>query len=122
MVAPQNLKPIEWMGSTKKDLSNSPDEVKDTIGFALYLAQCGQKHESAKPLKGFGSAKILEIVEDDGDGTWRAVYTVEFARVIYVLDFFKKKSTKGIGTPKHIIDRIKRRLRDARAIERNRAK
>ena len=80
--------------------------------------QCGQKPASAKPLKGFGGAGVLAIVEDfDGD-TWRAVYTVEIVGVIYVLDFFQKKPKKGISTPKHIIERIKKRRRDAIALER----
>jgi|SRR5215467_6755479 len=117
---PQQLKPIRWMASTKEDLSSSPDAVKDAIGYALYEVQCGQKPANAKPLKGFGGAGVLEIVEDfDGD-TWRAVYTVEIAGVIYVLDFFQKKAKKGISTPKHIIERIKKRRRDAMALERQR--
>jgi phage-related protein len=114
----QQLKPIRWMASTKEDLSSSPDAVKDAIGYALYGVQCGQKPANAKPLKGFGGASVLEIVEDfDGD-TWRAVYTVEIAGVIYVLDFFQKKSKKGISTPKHIIERIRKRPREAIALER----
>jgi phage-related protein len=114
----QLLKPIRWMASTKEDLSSSPDAVKDAIGYALYEMQRGQKPANAKPLKGFGGAGVLEIVEDfDGD-TWRAVYTVEIAGVIYVLDFFQKKAKKGIRTPKHIIERIKKRRRDAIALER----
>jgi phage-related protein len=73
---------------------------------------------TAKPLKGFGGAGVLEIVEDfDGD-TWRAVYAVEIAGVISVLDFFQKKAKKGISTPKHIIERIRKRWRDAMALER----
>jgi phage-related protein len=80
--------------------------------------QCGRKPANAKPLHGFGGARVLEVVEDfDGD-TWRAVYTVEIAGVIYVLDFFQKKAKKGIRTPKHIIDRIKKRRRDATLVER----
>ena len=114
---PQQLKPIRWMASTKEDLSSSPDAVKDAIGYALYEVQCGQRPANAKPLKGFGGAGILEIVEDfDGD-TWRTVYTVEIAGVIYVLDFFQKKAKKGISTPKHIIGRIKKRRRDAMVLE-----
>jgi phage-related protein len=117
-MAPQQLKPITWMASTRKDLSDSPDEVKDAIGYALFLLQSGQKPANAKPLKGFGGASVLEIVEDFDGNTWRAVYTVEIAGVIFVLDFFQKKSTKGISTPKHIIERIKKRRREAVALER----
>jgi phage-related protein len=101
------------MGSTLKDLRHSPDAVKDAVGYALELVQKGEKPASAKPLKGFGGASVLEIVKDfDGD-TWRAVYTVTIVERVYVLHFFQKKSKKGIATPKKEIDLIKRRLREA---------
>ena len=113
-MAPPSLKPLYWMGATLRDLRRSPEEVKDSIGYALELVQRGGKPANAKPLKGFRGASVLEIVEDHADSTWRAVYTVEFADAIYVLHFFQKKSKKGIATPQHHIDLIKRRLREAR--------
>ena len=90
-----------------------PEDVQDVFGFALGLAQAGQKHDAAKPLKGFGSAGVLEVVESDEGGTYRAVYTVRLDHWIYVLHCFQKKSTKGIETPKADIDLIKSRLKDA---------
>ncbi|MGE0853129.1 MAG: type II toxin-antitoxin system RelE/ParE family toxin [Hyphomicrobiaceae bacterium] len=110
---PPTLKPLYWMGSTLKDLRDSPEGVKDGIGYALELVQKGEKLANAKPLKGFGGASVLEIVEDTDRDTWRAVYTVAIAERVYVLHFFQKKSKKGIATPKKEIDLIKRRLRDA---------
>jgi len=110
---PPLLKPLYWMGSTLKDLRGSPEAVKDGIGYALELVQKGEKPANAKPLKGFGGASVLEIVEDFDGNTWRAVYTVVIANRVYVLHFFQKKSKKGIATPKQEIDLIKRRLRDA---------
>jgi len=96
-----------------KTCAPSPDEARRNVGFALSSAQFGQKHPSAKPLRGFKGAGVLEIVEDyDGD-TYRAVYTVRFARAVYVLHAFKKKSKSGIGTPKHEIDLIEKRLKRA---------
>ena len=83
------------------------------MGYALYQAQVGLKAPSAKPLHGFGSANILEIVEDYQTNTYRAVYTVKFAEFIYVLHSFQKKSKKGGATPKSDIDLTKRRLRAA---------
>jgi phage-related protein len=84
-----------------------------TNGPCLYQAQCGQEPVSAKALKGFGGRGVLEVVEEfDGD-TYRAVYTVRFAGLIYVLHAFQKKSKKGIATPKQTIEVIKSRLRDA---------
>ena len=108
-------KPIKWMGSAKKDLGSLPEDVKDVFGFAIGLAQSGLKHADAKPLKGFGSAGVLEVVESDEGGTYRAVYTVRLAHWIYVLHCFQKKSTKGIETPKVDMDLIKSRLKDAEA-------
>lgn len=92
-----------------------PDDVQDTFGYALYLAQVGKKYEQTKPLKGFGSAGVLEVVEDSGGGTFRAVYTVKFGEVVYVLHCFQKKSTHGIATPKPDMDLIRERLKAAEA-------
>lgn len=92
-----------------------PGDVQDTFGYALHQAQAGKKHEQAKPLKGFGSAGILEVVEDSGGGTFRAVYTVKFGVAVYVLHCFQKKSTHGIATPKPDMDLILNRLKVAQA-------
>jgi phage-related protein len=114
-----DIRPVAWLGSSKADLSVFPDEVKDSIGFALYVAQQGGKHRTAKPLRGFGGAGIFEIVDDfDGD-TYRAVYTVRFAGRVYVLHVFQKKSKSGIKTPKAELNLIQSRLR--RAEEEHRA-
>jgi len=85
----------------------------DLFGFALYLAQDGRKHEQTKPLKGFGSADVLEIVEDWDRGTYRAVYTVRFETAVFVLHVFQKKSKRGFATPKADIDFIRERLKVA---------
>lgn len=105
---------VRWIGSSKEDLSAFPDDVKRRVGRALWDAQIGLKAPFARPLKGFGGAGVLEIVDDfDGD-TYRAVYTVQFAEAVYVLHAFQKKSRKGIATPKSDIDLIKRRLARAK--------
>lgn len=83
------------------------------IGFAIYQAQMGRKHESAKALKGFKTAGVLEIVEDHDGETYRCVYTIIFAQSVYILDAFQKKSKKGIKTPPRDIKRIKTRLKIA---------
>ncbi len=90
-----------------------PEEVQDTFGYALYLAQMGLSHGKAKALKGFGSAGIVEVVENHLGDAYRAVYTVRFANAIYVLHCFQKKSVRGIETPKHEIELIKSRLKIA---------
>jgi len=107
------VKPLYWMGSSKKDIALMPDEVQDIFGYALYLAQIGKKHEDAKPLKGFGSAGVLEVVEDWHGDTYRAVYTVRFTTAVFVLHVFQKKARKGIETPKHEIALIRERLKAA---------
>lgn len=92
-----------------------PDEVQQAFGFALFHAQMGSIHPDAKPLKGFGGAGVLEVVEDWRGDTYRAVYTVRFASAVYVLHCFQKKSTHGIQTPKREIDLIRERLKEAEA-------
>lgn len=107
------LRRLFWVGNSKQSLLALPPEVVDVFGYALYLAQLGRKHGQAKPLKGFGSAAVLEIVEDWEGGTYRAIYTVRFARGIFVLHVFQKKSKRGISTPKAELDLIRQRLRVA---------
>jgi phage-related protein len=114
------IKPVEWIGSSLKDLKSMPEDVQDVFGKALFIAQLGSKDDAAKPLKGFGGAGVLEIVEDHDGDTYRAVYTVRFADVVYVLHVFQKKSKKGIATPKEEIDKIKARLKIAEEVHRNR--
>lgn len=111
----KEIKPLEWVGSAKKDLLQMPEPVVDLVGYALHLAQTGLKHPQTKVLKGFGSAGVLEVVEDDDGNTYRAVYTVRFKNAVYVLHCFQKKSHKGIETPKHEMDLIENRLRMAKA-------
>jgi phage-related protein len=109
----QTTKPLKWIGSSLEDLKEFPDDVKDEMGYALYLAQCGEKHPNAKPLKGFSGAGVLEIVESfDGDA-YRAIYTVKFTSFVYVLHSFQKKSKHGISTPKKDIELVEKRLKIA---------
>lgn len=110
------LKPIRWVGSSYDDLLDLPEEVRREVGFALYVAQNGEKAENAKPLKGMGGG-VLEVVENyDGD-TYRAVYTVRFENAVYVLHAFQKKSKKGIKTPQRDLDLIEARLKAAQRME-----
>ena len=107
-------KPIKWVSSAKRDLDTMPEDVKDVFGYAIDLAQCGGKHQDAKVLSGFGSAGILEVVEDHKGDTYRAVYTVKFAGWVYVLHCFQKKSKSGVATPKPDMDLIASRLKAAK--------
>lgn len=113
---PRPVKPLRWIGSSLRDYREFPPEVQDTFGFELFVAQTGQYPPSAKPLKGMGSG-VVELIEDfDGDA-FRTVTTVRFETAVYVLHAFKKKSRRGSETPKSVVDLIKRRLKDAEAVE-----
>jgi phage-related protein len=104
------LKPIRWIGSSHRDLKSFPAEVRSDVGFALYAAQNGEMDPSAKPMKGFGGAGVVEIVAPFFGDTWRAIYTVRFQDVVYVLHAFQKKSTSGRATPKKELELIRQRL------------
>ena len=108
---PTPTKPLRWVASSKKDLMALPEAVQDTFGYALHLAQVGQKHPGAKPLKGFGGAGVVEVVEDFQGDAYRAVYTVRYAEAVYVMHCFQKKSTQGTATPKPDVELIKSRLK-----------
>jgi phage-related protein len=109
----QKEKPLAWLGSSKKDLMALPVGVRKFFGHALDFAQRGERHDSAKVLKGFGGAGVLEIVEDDQGNTYRAAYTVKFKEAVFVLHVFQKKSKSGISTPKPDMDIIRERLKVA---------
>ncbi len=113
MTSEAHPKRIRWVGSSKEDLSAFPDDVKRRMGFALFEAQMGRKASYAKPLRGYGGAGVLEVVDDfDGD-TFRAVYTVRFAVAVYVLHAFQKKSKRGVATARSEIELIGARFRRA---------
>ena len=105
-----SFKPVRWIGTSKEDLSRFPLGAKRAIGYALQFAQRRDKHPSTKPLQGFGGAGVLEVVEAHAGSAYRAVYTVRFAGVVYVLHAFQKKSTQGRKTPKREIDLVRERL------------
>jgi phage-related protein len=105
-------KPLNWVGSSKRDFLGFPQPVQIDLGNALGLAQFGGKHPKAKPWKGQGPG-IFEVVEDHDGDTFRAVYTVRHREVVYVLHAFQKKSPKGIRTARTDIELIARRLKIA---------
>jgi phage-related protein len=111
MEEPHHLKRVIWIGSSRKDLKSFPDEVRDFVGHVLYQAQMGAKDRAAKPLLGFGGTGVIEIIKDYHTDTYRAVYTLKFDDIIYVLHAFQKKSKHGIVTPKSDMALIKARLK-----------
>ncbi len=119
MLAPE-LKPLIWIGGSKKDLGKLPRLVRKLFGFALRLAQQGLRHVDAKSLRGFGGGAVIEVVEDFDRNTYRAVYAVRFEEVVYALHVFQKKSKEGSKTPRADMELIRKRLKDAETDYRNR--
>jgi phage-related protein len=106
-------KPVFWIGSSRHDLRAMPQEVRRSFGKTLYAAQRGLTDPGAKPLKGFGGTRVIEIVERFRTDAYRAVYTAHFHDAVYVLHVFQKKSKRGRATPKREIDLIRQRLAEA---------
>jgi phage-related protein len=66
-------KPLFWIGPTLRDLRQFPAAVRQMLGFALFEAQKGGKHQDAKVLKGFGGAGVLEAISHHDGETFRCV-------------------------------------------------
>ena len=111
--SPRARNPYSGKGRAERTSKKIPKAVRQTVGLALFDAQTGGKHPNAKPLQGFGGAGVLEVVEDDDGNTYRAVYTVKFADVVYVLHAFQKSSKRGSKTPAKEIDKVAARLKEA---------
>ena len=109
-------KPLIWIASSYKDLMELPNEIKRGFGYALSLAQSGLRHPSTKILREFGGSGVIEVIETDEGGTYRAIYTVKFEAAVFVLHCFQKKSKKGIATPKEDMDLVNARLKMAAKI------
>lgn len=110
------VKSTIWIASSKKDLKKFPKKIRETFGEAIMYAQCGEKHPKAKIYKHQGSGSILEVVENDTSGTFRAIYTVKFEKAIVILHAFQKKSKTGIETTKQDKDLIDSRMQAAKQI------
>ena len=108
---------LVWIGTSRQNLKQFPDDVQDEMGYGLFLAQMGEKHHRAKPLRGFGGAGTLEMISDYRSDTYRAVYTVGFMHAVYVLHAFQKKSKRGVSTPRAELNLIRQRLKDAEAAD-----
>jgi phage-related protein len=117
---PDAVKLVFWIGASRRDLRAMPQEVRRSFGKALYAAQQGETDPAAKPLKGFGGARVMEIVERFRTDAYRAVYTAHFGDALYVLHVFQKKSKRGRTTPKQEIDLIRQRYAEAERHHRER--
>jgi phage-related protein len=109
------LRPLVWLGNSRRNIQAFPTEVKKTIGFELQLIQFGGMPKDAKPFKGVGSG-VFEIALRHATDAYRTVVAVQLGRKIYVLHAFQKKSKKGIATPKQEVDLIKQRYKEAKEL------
>jgi phage-related protein len=112
------LRPVIWVGSSRRDLRQFPEPVQDHMGYALYVAQQGGRHRDTKVLSGFGGAGVVEVMKDFRGDTFRAVYTLRHEGAVYVLHAFQKKSKTGRATPLRDMQLIRQRLREAEQIAR----
>jgi len=112
----ERRKTVVWVGDSKRQLKEFPEDVQDEIGFVLERAQWGQRHHHIKSLRGLKG--VFEIVSDYATDTYRAVYVVNLGDKIYALHCFLKKSKRGIRTPKKEMDLIRRRLKWAQELAR----
>jgi phage-related protein len=115
------MKPLRFVSASYEELCAFPREVYRNVGRALMVAQLGEKAPNAKPLKGFGGAAVLEVIEDHRGDTYRAVYTVKLASAVYVLHCFQKKSPRGSQVPRLNQELTEKRWRDALRIEKESA-
>ncbi|MFL5038936.1 MAG: type II toxin-antitoxin system RelE/ParE family toxin, partial [Xanthobacteraceae bacterium] len=79
-------RPLIWRGTSKADFMAFPPAVQREMGYALFLAQMGERHPiMARTLKGFGGAAMIEVRESFEGNAYRAVYAVRYADAVYVL-------------------------------------
>lgn len=109
------LRPVVWVGNSKKNILEFPEDVRKLIGDELQLIQFGEMPKDAKPFKVVGSGVIEIAIKYDKDA-YRCVQAVQLGHKIYVLHAFQKKSKKGIETPKSDVDLIKQRYKDAQEL------
>lgn len=112
------MRPIRWMGNSKKKVADFPPEVKKLIGDELQFIQFGGMPKDAKPFKGVGSG-VFELAIRYDKEAYRTVVAVQLGNKIYVLHAFQKKSKKGIKTPQEDIDLIKQRFNAAKELAKN---
>ena len=117
--APGPPRPLHFVGSSLKDLRGMPEDVQDVFGTALLDAQYGDQPDGARAFGEGLPSKVMKLAEDHDGDTYRAAYVASLPGAIYVLHAFKKKSIRGIGTPKPDKDLIRSRLQAAEAHHRD---
>ena len=109
------LRPVVWMGNSKKNLRGFPEGAQKLIGDELQLLQFGGMPKDTKPFRGVGSG-VLEIAVRYDKDAYRTVVAVQVGKKIYVLHAFQKKSKRGIETPKQDVDLIRQRYKEAKEL------
>jgi len=109
------IRPVVWIGTSKKNLQGFPKGAQKLIGDELQLIQFGEMPTNTKPFKGVGSG-VFEIAIRYATDAYRAVLAVQLGEKIYVLHSFQKKAKKGIATPKMDVDLIRQRYSEAKEL------
>lgn len=112
---PPVLRPVVWLGNSKKNIRDFPEGAQRLLGDELQLIQFGGMPKDAKPFKGVGSG-VLEIAVRHASDAYRVVLALQIGSRVYVLHAFQKKSKKGIATPKRDVDLIKKRYTEAQEL------
>ena len=102
-----SLKEVVWLGDSKEVVSEFPVAIKEDLGFQLYQMQQGKMPVSSRPMKSIGSS-VFELKEQDHQGWYRVIYTIQVKGKIYVLHCFKKQSAK---TSKPDLEIAKKRMK-----------
>ena len=109
------LRPLVWLRNTRSNVQAFPAGARKIIGDELQLIQFGGMPKDAKPFRGVGSGVIEIALRHDAEA-YRTVLAVQLGNKIYVLHAFQKKSKKGIATPKHEVNLIKQRYKEAKEL------
>jgi phage-related protein len=112
---PPVLRPIVWLGESKRNLRDFPEDAQKILGDELQLIQFGGMPKDAKPFKGLGSG-VVEIALRYASNAYRVVVALQAGGRIYVLHAFQKKSKRGIETPTRDVDLIKKRYKEAQEL------
>jgi phage-related protein len=100
------MKRIEFVGSSKDDLSSFPLEAKRAVGLELWQVQNGFMPSDFKHMLRVGTGAYEIRVHVLGER--RVIYVARKGDVIYVLHAFQKKSAK---TSKQDIELAVRRFK-----------
>ncbi len=87
------MKPVYFVGSSREDMRELPEDARETAGHQLFKVQQGKEPDDWKPMSSVG-AGVQEIRVWEDSGTYRVLYVAKFEEAVYVLHVFEKRSQK----------------------------